>query len=178
MWCPKVKCDPISDPADRGEGCQEAEEGAEGGREGGGLERGEVDTGRLWAESPHLPGTAGETGGSRPHPLRFLCLGKIVGGTELVWGNTGSIRGCRLSRGERWEEEEEEREGEGREGGSLGGMGGGGLGSLGGRGGRSPGLGGLGGRGGGLERGGGWSGGAALNGPWGSMTETLIGSSL
>ena len=75
VWWPKVKCDPISGPADwgeglRGEGCQlvvvvegedcqlleEEEEvvGSQGGgRDGGGRERGEVDTGMLCA-SPHL----------------------------------------------------------------------------------------------------------------------------
>ena len=74
VWWPKVKCDPISGPADwgeglRGEGCQlvvvvegedcqllEEEEvvGSQGGgREGGGRERGEVDTGMLCV-SPHL----------------------------------------------------------------------------------------------------------------------------
>ena len=85
VWCPNVKCEPISGPPlsgveERGEGwlpCQLAEEGAEGGREGGGLERGEVETGRLWPASPHLTGMAGELGRSRSpwlQPFRFLGL--------------------------------------------------------------------------------------------------------
>jgi len=110
-----VKCDPISGPADWGEGlrgeacqlllarvvdgedCQLLEEvvGSQGGgKEGGGRERGEVDTGMLCA-SPHLPARAGESGPeSGPlHPFRFLCLGITAGGREEVCGKTGSIVG-------------------------------------------------------------------------------------
>jgi len=165
------------------DGCQFAEPGAEEtelGREGGGLERGEVerlDRGREWGESFQRPGTAGEMGGSREQPFMFLWRGRILGGRE-DWGNTGSIKGWRDSSGDLWlwETREGPRLVLGREGGSLGGIGGGGDASLGGSGGVSPKTClGLGGSGGGFPTGMGGREGVEM-GQWGRMTDTFIGS--
>jgi len=162
-------------------GCQDAEPGAEDtecGREGGGLERGEVespDNGRECGESVHLPGTAGEVGGSSEQPLIFLCRGRMLGGREHC-GKTGSISGCRDSSGDLWEARDGPRLVLGLDGGSLGGMGGGGEASLGGRGGVSPTVClGLGGRGGGFPIGIGGRDGVEI-GQCGNMTDTLMGS--
>ena len=118
-------------------------------------------------------------GGSNKHPLMFLCLGRMLGGSE-AWGNTGSIRGCRDSKGDRWEVRGGTTElTVGRVEASLGGIGGGGEASLGGRGGVSPATYlGLGGRGGGLPIGIGARLllGMELEGHWGRTTVTLMGS--
>jgi len=74
---------------------------AECGSEVGGRDRGEVEREDPGSCVHCLPGRAGDTGGSRLEPFRGRWRGRMEGGRD-GWGNAGSIRGGRDSRGDLW----------------------------------------------------------------------------